>query len=133
TADSLIQLLFGRHEASFFGLNVPPYTSNHKPGLLMDAKLALSYFANPGPLLHVELSGDVIWNDCISAGPLLLEALEKGWFAPSMETIENGIVKWTLRLPEERKSELDRLADPAAAIYWFNAAFQSILASTSEA
>lgn len=116
-------ILFSWHAESFYGALVPVTEQRHQKGLLLDASLALDFFASPIVLEHAYVTWDDTAAALIRLAPVLSTALTEGLYAPDPLEWDQERSRWTLLdLPEHLSAD-----DLPLANDWLSVALQNLL------
>ncbi|NOV00281.1 DEAD/DEAH box helicase [Paenibacillus planticolens] len=122
----LRKLLFAWHERSYYGTRLECIRTGYGESLVIPPYMALDYLAEPGILLHGQLSWDEDVLLMIKGASLLREALAAGWYMPSYRHWLQGSMGWKPRLPGAKQVEFEQLfhgrLDEVFWHDWFHAA-----------
>lgn len=97
--ESVRKLLFSWDEASFYGTRLTVDTIDTIPVFIVNAWVLLNLFAKEGFNSFIDWEWSELSSLCLSAAPVLHEAIEKGVPVPDFTSLQNEQIGWTL--PEE--------------------------------
>ncbi|KMY51929.1 DEAD/DEAH box helicase [Peribacillus loiseleuriae] len=97
--ESVRRLLFSWDEASFYGTRLTVDAIDTIPVFIVNAWVLLNLFAKEGFNSFIDWEWSELSSLCLSAAPVLHEAIEKGVPVPDFTSLQNEQVGWTL--PEE--------------------------------
>ncbi|RNB90274.1 DEAD/DEAH box helicase [Brevibacillus fluminis] len=116
-------ILFGWHAESFYGALIPVTDERHQRGLILDASMALDFFASPTVLEHAYVTWDETAVSLTRLAPILSQSLREGLYAPDPFGWDPERSRWKLFEPPAEWSESDlRLAND-----WLSSALQQLL------
>jgi len=136
TAQRLKGLLFGRHEASWYGQNATVERTPFGEGLLVSPLLAADYMADPAPVRMLEVRWGEGAQTLTGLARLIRQALLEGWYAPDPNRWFAGGRGWTIRFPEAAADEAARWRELIGAAAemgmtgigeWLSAALEELL------
>ncbi|MBA9027842.1 DEAD/DEAH box helicase [Peribacillus huizhouensis] len=97
--ETVRRLLFSWDEASFYGTRLTVDTIDTIPVFIVNAWVLLNLFAKEGFNSFIDWEWSELSSLCLSAAPVLHEAIEMGVPVPDFTSLKNEQVGWTL--PEE--------------------------------
>lgn len=121
--ETLRNILFGWHAESFYGALIPVTEQRHQKGLVLDASLALDFFASPSVLEHAYVSWDDGAVSLMQLAPILARALSEGLYAPDPFGWDPERSRWKLFDPPAHLNA----ADLALANDWLSRAVHQLL------
>jgi SNF2 family DNA or RNA helicase len=130
-------LLFGGHEASWYGGEITSHRMAFGEGLLISPLLAMDYLSSPKPVRLLGMDWSPRLQVLMGYAALIRRALLAGWFAPDLSIWSKRDTGWKLMIPDSEtaaKAEWKRLAQAAAEFriqgveQWLDMAVEEVIA-----